>query len=102
MDKIIVRAVGITDKEIELAERRLSVSSLRCPPLGVLGVSLIGASSDEELVGRGGSSEVMPCDDPVAVGIQGDMDAPDQAQRQEYDHLEFGALDFIPTNITGD
>ncbi|KAJ1126934.1 hypothetical protein NDU88_005340 [Pleurodeles waltl] len=43
----------------------------------------------------------MRCDDPVAVGIQGDVDEPDQAQRQEYDPLEFGALDLLPTNNTG-
>ncbi|KAJ1197947.1 hypothetical protein NDU88_001791 [Pleurodeles waltl] len=101
MDKFIVRAVGIINKEIELTARRLSVSSLSSLPLGVLGASLIGASNDEELVGRGGSSEVMPCDDPVAVRIQGDVDKPDQAQRQEYDPLEFGALDLVPTNNTG-
>ncbi|KAJ1180615.1 hypothetical protein NDU88_005835 [Pleurodeles waltl] len=64
------------------------------PAPGVLGASLIGASNNEELVGRGGSSEVMPCDDPVAVGIQGDVDKPDQAQRLEYDPLEFDALDY--------
>ncbi|KAJ1203440.1 hypothetical protein NDU88_007226 [Pleurodeles waltl] len=97
MDKFIVRAVQIINKEIEL-----SVSSLRSLPLGLLGTSLIGASNDEELVGRGGSSEVMPCNDPVAVGIQGGVDEPDQAQGQEYDPLEFGALDLVPTNNTGD
>ncbi|KAJ1189580.1 hypothetical protein NDU88_006324 [Pleurodeles waltl] len=43
----------------------------------------------------------MPCDGPVAVGIQGDVDEPDQAQRQEYDPLVFGALDLVPTNNTG-
>ncbi|KAJ1182102.1 hypothetical protein NDU88_007297 [Pleurodeles waltl] len=102
MDNFIVRAVGIINKEIELAELRLSVSSLCSPPLGVLGASLIGASNDEELVWRGGSSEVMPSDDPVAVGFQGDVDEPDQAQRLEYDPLEFGALDLVPTNNTGD
>ncbi|KAJ1162540.1 hypothetical protein NDU88_003008 [Pleurodeles waltl] len=102
MDTFIVRAVGIIDKGIELAEHRLSVSSLRSPPLEMLGASLIGASNDEELVGRGGSSEVMPCDDPVAVGVQGDVDEPDLAQRQDYDPLEFGALDLVPTNDTGD
>ncbi|KAJ1133216.1 hypothetical protein NDU88_011513 [Pleurodeles waltl] len=102
MDKFIVRAVGIIDKEVELAERRLSVSCLHSPHLGVLRASLIGVSNDEELVRREGSSEVMPCDDPVAVGIQGDVDKPDQAQRQEYDPLEFEALDLVPTNNTGD
>ncbi|KAJ1088483.1 hypothetical protein NDU88_001640 [Pleurodeles waltl] len=74
-------------QEIELAKRRLSVSSLRYLPLGVLEASLIGASNDEELVWRGGSSEGMPYDDPVAVGIQGDVDEPDLAQRQDYDPL---------------
>ncbi|KAJ1082109.1 hypothetical protein NDU88_002279 [Pleurodeles waltl] len=102
MDKFIIRAGGIIDKEIDLAERRLSVSFLCAPPLGVLRASLIGASNDEELVGRGGSSEVMPCDDHVAVKIQGSMGKPDQAQRQEYDPLEFGVLDLVPTNNTGD
>ncbi|KAJ1188989.1 hypothetical protein NDU88_005742 [Pleurodeles waltl] len=87
MDKFIVRYVGIINKKIELIKRRLSTSSLRSPHLGVLGASLIGASNDEELVGRGDSSEVMPCDDPVAVGILGDEDETDQAQRQEYGPL---------------
>ncbi|KAJ1109651.1 hypothetical protein NDU88_007011 [Pleurodeles waltl] len=88
MDKCIVRAVWIIKKEIELAERRLSISSLCSPPRGVLVASLIEASNEEELAGRRGSSEVMPCDDPVAVGIQGDVDEPDRAQRQEHDPLE--------------
>ncbi|KAJ1127649.1 hypothetical protein NDU88_006045 [Pleurodeles waltl] len=44
---------------------------------------------------------MMPCDDPVAAGIQGYLDEPDQAQRQEYDPLEFGALDLVLTNNTG-
>ncbi|KAJ1173453.1 hypothetical protein NDU88_005285 [Pleurodeles waltl] len=102
MDKFLVRAVGIMNKEIELAECCLSLSSLCSLPLGLLGASLIGASNDEELVGREGSSEVMPCDDPVAVGIQGDVDEPVQAQRQDYDLHEFGALVLVPTNNTGD
>ncbi|KAJ1199078.1 hypothetical protein NDU88_002916 [Pleurodeles waltl] len=102
MDTFIARAVGIINKEIELAEHRLSVSSLCSLPLGVLEASLIGASNDEEMVWRGDSSEVMPCDDPATVGIPGEVDEPDQAQRQEYDPLEFGALDLVPTNNTGD
>ncbi|KAJ1207789.1 hypothetical protein NDU88_003179 [Pleurodeles waltl] len=77
-------------------------SPMSSPPPGVLRTSLIGASNDEELVGRGGSSEVMPCDDPVAIGILGDEDEPDLAQRQECDSLEFGALDLVPTNNTDD
>ncbi|KAJ1156636.1 hypothetical protein NDU88_009354 [Pleurodeles waltl] len=85
-------AVGIIDKEIELEERLLSVSSLRTPPLWVLGASLLGATNDE-LAGRGGSGEVMPCEDLVAVGTQGGVDEPDPILWQEYDPLELGALD---------
>ncbi|KAJ1129378.1 hypothetical protein NDU88_007749 [Pleurodeles waltl] len=102
MDKFIVRAVGIIDKEIELAERRISVSSLRSPPLALLGVSLPGIINDEELARREGNGEVMPCADSVAVGNQGGVDESDQVLWQEYDPLELGALELVPTHSTGE
>ncbi|KAJ1125420.1 hypothetical protein NDU88_003852 [Pleurodeles waltl] len=67
MDKFIVRAVGIIDKEIELAEVRLFVSSLCSPSPGT---SLSCTTNNGEPDGRVVCRDEMPRDGPEAEEIQ--------------------------------